>query len=52
MVDMTAEASLAVVGSHGSGVFRRALLGSVSSALAQHADCSVVVVRQSPSHET
>lgn len=51
MVDMSAEANLVVVGSHGSGLFRRAVLGSVSSALALHGDCSVVVVREHPGHE-
>lgn len=39
------EADLIVVGSHGKGVWSRALLGSVSDAITHHAPCSVLVVR-------
>lgn len=42
-------ADLIVVGSHGSGFFGRALLGSVSDAVVNHAPCSVLVVRP-PDH--
>ncbi|PKW15867.1 universal stress protein [Saccharopolyspora spinosa] len=39
------EASLLVVGSHGRGRIRRALLGSVSHAVANRAPCPVAVLR-------
>src|SRR5690606_28799318 len=42
------EAHLVVVGSRGLGAFRRALLGSVSTALARHAESPVAVI---PEHE-
>jgi nucleotide-binding universal stress UspA family protein len=38
-------ADLIVVGSHGRRGFTRFLLGSVSEAIAAHADCSVEIVR-------
>ncbi len=38
-------ADLIVTGSHGYGFWKRAWLGSVSSAVVHHAPCSVLVVR-------
>ncbi len=38
-------ADLIVVGSHGRGAIERFLLGSVSQAIALHARCSVLIVR-------
>lgn len=40
-------ADLIVLGSHGYGAWTRLLLGSVSSAVATHAHCSVEIVRKS-----
>lgn len=40
------EPDLIVVGSHGTSYWRRALLGSVSQAVALHAPCSVEIVRR------
>jgi nucleotide-binding universal stress UspA family protein len=39
-------AGLVVMGSHGLGGIRRALIGSVSAAVVTHAHCPVLVVRQ------
>jgi nucleotide-binding universal stress UspA family protein len=38
-------ANLLVMGSHGLGGIRRALIGSVSAAVVPHAHCPVMVVR-------
>jgi nucleotide-binding universal stress UspA family protein len=40
------EAGLIVMGSRGHGKLRRALLGSVSGAVVQHAHCPVTIVRE------
>lgn len=45
LVRRSASARLIVVGSHGYGAFRDALLGSISAAVATHASSPVVVVR-------
>ncbi|EPS57241.1 hypothetical protein M569_17579 [Genlisea aurea] len=39
-------ASILVVGSHGYGAIKRAVLGSVSDYLAHHAHCSVMIVKK------
>ncbi|MCB1023974.1 MAG: universal stress protein [Acidobacteria bacterium] len=43
------KADLIVTGSHGYGFWKRALLGSVSNAVAHHVPCSVLIVRD-PDH--
>ncbi|KAL0391115.1 UNVERIFIED_CONTAM: hypothetical protein Scaly_0468600 [Sesamum calycinum] len=39
-------ASVLVVGSHGYGALKRAVLGSVSDYCAHHAHCSVMIVKK------
>ncbi|MFB6679187.1 universal stress protein [Streptomyces sp. NPDC057684] len=45
LVDAAEGAEMLVVGSRGHGGFRRALLGSVSQQVAQHAPCPVTIIR-------
>jgi nucleotide-binding universal stress UspA family protein len=45
LVELSRHARYVVMGSHGHGVLRSALLGSVSAAVAKHAACPVVVCR-------
>jgi nucleotide-binding universal stress UspA family protein len=45
LVEVSEDADLLVVGSHGRSGFRRIVLGSVAMACVSHAACPVVVVR-------
>jgi nucleotide-binding universal stress UspA family protein len=40
------DAGLLILGSRGSGMIKRALIGSVSDSVVRHAHCPVTVVRQ------
>jgi nucleotide-binding universal stress UspA family protein len=44
LLNAAADADMMVVGSHGAGGFKRRLTGSVSSHVAHHARCPVVVI--------
>ncbi|MVU78298.1 universal stress protein [Nocardia sp. ET3-3] len=44
LIDRSRQARLIVVGNRGLGALRRAVLGSVSTALARHAHCPVAIV--------
>lgn len=48
LVEASKDAEMLVVGSRGIGGFRGALLGSVSSAVSQHARCPVLVIPEEP----
>jgi nucleotide-binding universal stress UspA family protein len=45
LTDLSKEAQLVVVGSHGRGRLADSILGSVSQSLIHHAECPVLVVR-------
>ena len=45
LIDLSKDASMMVVGSHGRGGLARAIIGSVSSSLVRHAHCPVAVIR-------
>ena len=44
------DADVVVLGSHGRGVFKRVVLGSVSEHVLHHAPCPVLVIRQGAEH--
>lgn len=45
------DADVVVLGSHGRGVVKRVVLGSVSEYVMRHAPCPVLVVRQGAEHD-
>lgn len=51
MIEASKRADILVIGSRGLGGFRGALLGSVSTAVTQHAGCPVFVVPPVPDQE-
>jgi len=48
LIDLSKEAQLVVVGSHGQGAIRPGQLGSVTSGLVRHAYCPVAVIHEDP----
>lgn len=52
LVEASRHADLVVVGTHGRGPVRSALLGSVSQSVIKHAECPVVVMPPVHGHET
>jgi nucleotide-binding universal stress UspA family protein len=48
LIDESYDADLMIVGSRGAGGFERLMMGSVSSQVAHHAGCPVVVVPPAP----
>jgi nucleotide-binding universal stress UspA family protein len=52
LIDLSKQAQMIVVGSRGRGALRRALLGSISTAMLHHAHCPVAIVhgQESPEH--
>lgn len=52
LVEASRHADLVVVGTHGRGPVRAALLGSVSQSVIKHAECPVVVMPPVHGHDT